>query len=242
MPRVWETCPVKESRLLVLFDLDGTLVDPAGSITGGIGAALAAAGLPVPAAPDLQRMVGPSLATGLREIAGVPADRVAEVIGHYRAGYRAHGMARSRPYPGIRAAVEQLRGSHTVAVATQKPEPLAHELLDIQGLAGLFASIHGSPADEQAAAALDGKAGIIRAALDRHAGTFSHAVMVGDRSHDVHGAAANGLDCIGVSWGFAAEGELEAAGAAAVVDSAQELLTVLESRAAQEGVGAHGRL
>ncbi len=240
---VWETVPVKESRLLVLFDLDGTLVDPAGSITGGISAAIAACGLPVPPEADLQRMVGPALMTSLREIAGVPEERISEVVAHYRAGYRKTGMAGSRPYPGIRETIGALRaGGATVAVATQKPEPLANELLRIQELDGLFDSVHGSPADERAAAALDGKATIIQAALARHSGGYDRAVMVGDRRHDVHGAAANGLDCIGVSWGFASDGELTAAGAAAVVGSAGELLAELQSFRAQERDCAHGRL
>ena len=234
---------MKESRLLVLFDLDGTLVDPAGSITGGIGAALAACGLPVPAGADLQRMVGPALVSSLQEIAGVPAARVPEVIARYRAGYRDTGMAQSRPYPGIRTVLEQLRAAgDVIAVATQKPEPLAHELLQVQGLSGYVDSVHGSPADEQAAAALDGKSTIIRAALHRHAGRWDRAVMVGDRLHDVQGAAANALDCIGVAWGFAADGELEAEGAAAVVGSAEELLTELDSFRARERACAHGCL
>ena len=240
---VWETVPVKESRLLVLFDLDGTLVDPAGSITGGISAALAACGLPVPAEADLQRMVGPALVTSLKDIAGVPEDRVPEVIATYREGYRAAGMAQSRPYPGIRQLLGQLRAEGAVlAVATQKPEPLAGELLRVQGLFDLFDSVHGSPADEQAAAALDGKKTIIGAALRRHAGSSARAVMVGDRRHDVEGAADNALDCIGVSWGFAADGELEAAGASAVVRTAEELLAELERFRAQERICAHGRL
>ena len=234
---------MKESRPLVLFDLDGTLVDPAGSITGGISAALAAGGLPVPATEDLERMVGPALVVSLRDIAGVPEERLAEVIARYRAGYQSEGMAQSRPYPGIRSVLEQLRASgYLLAVATQKPEPLAVELLRVQGLLDLFDSVHGSPADEQAAAGLDGKRTIIRAALIRHAGTFDSAVMVGDRMHDVHGAADNALDCIGVAWGFAGAGELEAEGAAAVVHSAGELLTELERFRAQEGTCAHGSL
>ena len=241
--QVWETVPVKESRLLVLFDLDGTLVDPAGSITGGISAALAACGLPVPADVDLQRMVGPALVTSLKEIAGVPEERVADVLSRYRAEYQRTGMAQSRPYPGIRRLLEQLRSAGAaLAVATQKPEPLAEELLRVQGLLDLFDSVHGSPADEQAAAALDGKRSIIRAALIRHAGSYDSAVMVGDRMHDVHGAADNALDCIGVRWGFAGDGELEAEGAVAVVHSAEELLTELKRFCAQERACVHGRL
>ena len=238
---VCQTWAVTSPRLLVLFDLDGTLVDPAGAITGGIGSALAAAGLPVPSQAQLQQMVGPALVTSLQHIAGVPADRIEEVIRHYREGYRSTGMAQSRPYPGIRAAVESLRTSCTVAVATQKPGTLAEDLLDVQGLSDLFASVHGSPADEQAAAALDGKRSIIRAAMDRHEGSYDLAVMVGDRLHDVEGARANGLDCIGVSWGFAAPGELEAAGAAAVVDTAQELAQAV-LRYARNGSALNGAL
>jgi len=231
---------VIELRLLVLFDLDGTLVDPAGSITGGISAALSDSGLPVPPAAELDRMVGPALAESLTRIAGVPAEKLDAVIGRYRAGYRESGMAASRPYPGIRAAVEELRGAGcTVAVATQKPEPIAKELLRVQKLDDLFASIHGSPADEQAAAT-DGKVSIIRAALNQHAGKYSAAVMVGDRLHDVEGAAANSIPCIGVSWGFAAEGELEAAGAAAVVETPAELKAAIVDAAGL--AGAHGTL
>nr|WP_304661660.1 HAD hydrolase-like protein [Arthrobacter sp. zg-Y238] len=231
--------PVTSPRLLVLFDLDGTLVDPAGAITGGIRSALTACGLPQPSEADLFRMVGPSLVTSLREIAGVPQDRLEAVIRHYRQGYRQTGMAQSRPYPGIQELVEKLRTEHTVAVATQKPEHLAMDLLGVQGMGTLFASVHGSPADEQAAAALDGKAGIIRAALDRHAGSYNRAVMIGDRRHDCEGAAANGIDCIGVSWGFAAAGELEAAGAAVVVDTAEELADAVLAYA-QNGAALNG--
>ena len=229
-----------EPRLLVLFDLDGTLVDPAGSITGGISAALTASGLPVPPPADLERMVGPALRESLTRIAGVPEEKLDAVIGRYRAGYRETGMAASHPYAGVRAAVQELRDAGcTVAVATQKPEPIARELLRIQNLDDLFASIHGSPADERSAAP-DGKVSIIRAALDRHAGEYSTAVMVGDRQHDVHGAAANSIPCIGVSWGFAAEGELEAAGAVAVVDSPRELKAAVAE--ASGLAGAHGTL
>ena len=226
------------SRLLVLFDLDGTLVDPAGSITGGIAAALDAAGLPVPPPADLQAMVGPALKDSLTRIAGVPADRLESVIASYRRGYRETGMAASRAYPGVAEAVRSLQAEGSlVAVATQKPEPIARELLAVQGLDTLFDSIHGSPADERRAAA-DGKVSIVRAALAEHEGRYSAAVMVGDRSHDVHGAAANGIPCVGVAWGFAQDGELEAAGAAAVVQFAAELPEAVH--AAVHAAGAHG--
>ncbi len=219
------------SPLLVLFDLDGTVVDPAGVITGGISAALSEHGLAVPAPAQLQRMVGPALVSGLREIASVPETLIAQVVHTYRAGYRSHGMAASSPYPGIAECLGSLAENGVVCViATQKPQWLAEELLQIQGLRHFFRSVHGSPRDEQEAAALEGKTTIIAAALNAHEGTFAQAVMVGDRRHDVEGAARNGLECIGVDWGFAAAGELESAGARTVVSSVRELQEELHGR------------
>jgi phosphoglycolate phosphatase len=174
-------------------------------------------------------MVGPSLVQSLTSLGGVPASRVQDVMATYRAGYVATGMAQSRPYPGVARCIEALSDAGAViAVATQKPEWLAEELLAAQGLRHLFASVHGSPRDETAT--VGGKEPIIRAALDHHGRGAAGAVMIGDRRHDVEGAAANAIECIGVSWGFAASGELEAAGAVAVVHSADELLEVLRGR------------
>lgn len=207
----------------VIFDLDGTLIDPAGGITGGIAAALHQAGLPVPEPAQLDAMIGPKLSHALLEIARVPAAKLDEVIRLYRAHYLAEGIARSRVYDGIRGLLESFaEAGRPAAVATQKPEYLARQVLDHHGLAGLFRSIRGSAADEAAAAqGPAGKAGIVAAAL---AGLGAgEAVMVGDRAQDVAGAAANGLECIGVGWGFALDGELGQAGAMAVVRSTSEL-------------------
>ena len=238
--RLWETWPVMNYRLLVLFDLDGTLVDPAGAITGGITKALMAHGLPRPSEDMLREMVGPPLATSLREIAGVHEDQVASVIAHYREGYRTQGMAASRPYPGVVEVVETLRtAGHLVVVATQKPEGLARELLDVQRMASLFDSVHGSP-DEERSPGTAGKTPIIAAALARHEGQYDGAIMIGDRSHDISGAVENGLDCIPVTWGFGSSDEFGVTGATTPATSAEALLELILKTAPQE-VG-HGNL
>ncbi|WP_288027458.1 HAD hydrolase-like protein [Arthrobacter sp.] len=228
----------------VLFDLDGTLVDPAGGITGGIEHALRAMDLPVPGPETLGRMVGPKLADGLVGILGVPEPQVADVIAEYRSWYTARGMGMSRVYPGIR---ELLAGLHArgvqLAVATQKPEPLARTLLAHHGLDRCFDVIRGSHADESIMPGEPGyragKAEIIASALDALAGP-ARPIMVGDRHQDVAGARANGLACVGVAWGFAPDGELEAAGVAGVVHSTQDLLEVLGGGPAAAGEGARG--
>ncbi len=224
---LWENARVTHLPALVLFDLDGTLVDPAGAITSGIAGALECAGLPVPSEDMLGTLVGPPLGDSLRG-AGVPEDRLGEVIALYRAGYRAHGMAASRVYPGIAELLERLLAAGmTLAVATQKPTGLARELLRLKGLDTFFEGIHGADGDDPAPDDPGlGKVPILQAALEA-ADEFGPVMMVGDRLYDMAAARHLGIPGIGVSWGFAADGELEASGASAVVHSMPELEAVI---------------
>lgn len=220
------------TKVPVIFDLDGTLVDPAGGITDGIAAALTQLGLAVPGQARMDAMIGPKLSHSLTEIAGVPAAQLAEAIRIYRAHYVNTGIGQSRLYPGVRELLESfVAAGRPIAVATQKPEALARTVLEHHGIAALFHTIRGSAADETAAAggpgAPAGKAGIVAAALadlgPHTAPDGRRPVMVGDRAQDVAGAAANGLDCIGVGWGFAPDGELHEAGAVEIVESTAAL-------------------
>jgi phosphoglycolate phosphatase len=219
---------VTSTTVPVIFDLDGTLVDPAGGITDGIAAALTEFGIPVPSQDLLDAMVGPKLSDSLLSIAGVPPAMLKNVIRSYRMRYLDTGISQSRLYPGIAELLESYSAAgRPVAVATQKPENLAHVVLEHHKISRRFAAIRGSAVDETATAAGPiGKTGIIAAAMADL--RTQHAIMVGDRAQDVAGALANGIDCIGVSWGFAPDGELEAAGAVAVVHDAPSLRNAIE--------------
>ena len=225
-----------QTTVPVIFDLDGTLVDPAGGISDGIAAALTELGLGVPNKALMDAMIGPKLSHSLTEIAGVPVDRLDDAIRIYRAHYLATGIGQSLLYPGIRALLESfVAAGRPIAVATQKPEGLARIVLEHHGIAALFHTIRGSAADEAAGAGVpSGKAAIVAEALadlSRHHGVdIRHAVMVGDRAQDVAGAAANGIDCIGVGWGFAPDGELDAAGAVEIVHSSAALHETIARR------------
>lgn len=216
-----------QTTVPVIFDLDGTLVDPAGGITGGIAAALEASGLPVPEPELLAAMIGPKLSDSLLSVAMVPAEKLDGVIRLYRHHYLATGIAQSRLYPGIKEVLEAFaEAGRPIAVATQKPEGLANIVLQHHGIASLFQSIRGSADNESSTEGPVGKADIIANALADL--STQHAVMIGDRAQDVAGAIANGLDCIGVRWGFAPAGELEVAGAVTVVDNSAGMVAAIE--------------
>ncbi|WP_218220102.1 HAD hydrolase-like protein [Nesterenkonia sp. Act20] len=221
----------------VLFDLDGTLVDPAGAITSGISHALGVHGIEVPDQERLDSFVGPPLAASLASLPGVTDALIPSIVEEYRQQYLAEGMQASRVYPGIEELLSTLNAAGvTCAVATSKPTGLAERLLSIMGIRDHFAAVHGSPEDESIPHA--GKGPIVGAALtaiglssstthDPASSREARVVMVGDRIFDVEGAADHGLQCIGVTWGYAPEGELQQAGAGPIVDTADQLRRAL---------------
>jgi phosphoglycolate phosphatase len=212
---------------VVLFDLDGTLIDPAGGITGGIAHALRALGLPVPAQPILEAMVGPKLADALLARTAASRHQIPELIAIYRRWYAETGMTMGRVYPGITDVLDGLVDAGVrLGVATQKPQKLAQTILEAHGLAAYFDVIAGASDNEPLQPGQpgyrSGKSEIIAAALQ--ALGDGPAVMIGDRAQDVDGATANGIPCLGAGWGFAEPDELANAGAAVVLDHARAVL------------------
>jgi phosphoglycolate phosphatase len=208
---------------LVLYDLDGTLVDSTPGIWSSIRVAAAELGLPDPTPGQLRSMVGPPLEDGFAGAFGLPPEDVARAVAAYRAHYTAGAMSDVQVYPGIPELLAGLRADCAVlAVATSKPEPFAVRVLEHVGLLPEFARVHGATLD----GAVRHKEQVVAAALAAHP-DGQRSVLIGDRSHDVLGAWAHGLACIGAGWGPAPPGELTAAGAVAVAPAPADVPSVL---------------
>lgn len=208
----------------VLFDLDGTLVDPAGAITSGIRYALRTHGLPDPGEDRVAALIGPPLHIGLRTLAGVDDANIDQIIATYREQYARQGMAQSQIYPGITQLLAQLRDAGMyLAVTTAKPEPIARQLLEVQGLDSAFDAVHGNRGEvgEHGSS----KAHIVAAAVQRADLNPQSCVVVGDRYYDLEAARDNQIRSIGVRWGFAQGSELAVADH--VVDNTSELAALL---------------
>lgn len=192
------TCTAADTRPeLVIFDLDGTLTDSAPGVVASFTHALAAVGAPVPDTNLAELVVGPPMHHTLAKL-GL-GDRADEAIAAYRADYTSRGWAINALYDGIAELLADLRAAGVrLAVATSKVEPTARRILEHFGIAGHFEVIAGASPDGVRAA----KADVIAHALDQLRPLPQRVVMIGDRSHDVDGAAAHGLDTMVVGWGY----------------------------------------
>ncbi|MHA3701425.1 HAD hydrolase-like protein [Jatrophihabitans sp. YIM 134969] len=222
-PRTAAEGPV-ERISTVLFDLDGTLSESAPSIIGAMRKAFADLGIPQLDAATEQSLIGPPWTYTLPPLIG--GHDVSDVIAAYRRHYVDGGMMyETNLYPGVTDILDLARDlGCTLAVATSKPEAYAVPIVERLGLAPYFATVCGDGLHYER----DTKALVIAEALQRLGNPPTDRVlMVGDRKHDVEGALAHGIDCIGVAWGYAPPGELEEAGAVWVWPDAADALATL---------------
>jgi phosphoglycolate phosphatase len=204
---------------VILFDLDGVLIDSRAAVTGCIAHALKAYGLPRQSPDSLERFIGPPLTLVFSELTGNPRDSalVLDCVASYRARYRETALHQTTAFQGIPEALSRLSEQYRLAVATSKSLAFAKLLLTGLGLNARFEHLAAPQPD----AHHEDKEMTIRAALS--ALRTERAVMVGDRSFDVVGAHACSLPAIGVSWGIGSRQELTAAGAEVIVDAPLEL-------------------
>ena len=206
----------------ILFDLDGTLTDSGEGILNCVIYALEKFGLPIPEREALRYFVGPPLHESFVK-QGVPADRAEEAVAVYRERYVPTGMFENTPYPGIRQLLERLTAEgHTLYVASSKPEWMCVEILTHFDLARYFRQICGATMDTSRT----NKEAVIAYLLAQWDGEGS-LVMVGDTKFDVIGAKAHGIPCIGVTWGYGSQAEMEAAGARGIAHTMDELYDLI---------------
>lgn len=186
----------------VLFDLDGTIANSAKGITESFAATLNKLGLPVPPPDELRTWVGPPPAESFRVRLGFDDAAAEHARQLYRKHYQRIGNADIRTFAAIPPVLEALATAGIpMAVATSKPEHTAVDVLERLNLARYFVTVSGASRDES----ISDKASIVGEALRRlHAGGVdtSHPVMVGDRLHDVVGAARHHVPTILVDWGY----------------------------------------
>ena len=215
---------MKSATRLVLFDLDGTLIDSQAGIFASLNHAFAQIGAALPSPEVLRSWIGPPFHQTFPSALGNDAARVESAIAHYREHYVETGWAGHTVYDGIGEVIELLhaRGAQ-LGVVTTKVLPQARKIVAHLPFGRHFARTY-APDGKTAHSA---KAEMIDEALRDFAIAPEHATMIGDRHFDIDGARANGVHGIGVTWGFGSIDELRGAGAHAIAHAPRELLALL---------------
>lgn len=220
----------------ILFDLDGTIVDSAPGITATLAYTFEKLGLPIPTPAQLLAFVGPPILDSFRDISGFSPEQARRALDIYRPQYLKTGVFDAKLYPGIPEVLRHIHESGIpLSLATSKPEGPATLILEHYDLLKYFDVITGASDDEVRSA----KADVVAEALKRltaFGADISRPVMVGDRSHDVHGAAEHNVPTIFVRWGYGSPAE--EVGTIGVANDADELETLLFRRRAQGSTSA----
>lgn len=214
----------------VLFDLDGTLTDPKEGITKSVAYALEAYGIHVEDLDSLCKFIGPPLKDSFVKFYGFSEEQGYEAVEKYREYFRPHGVYENKVYAGVDKLLAELKASgKMIILATSKPTVFANTILEHFDLMKYFDVVCGSELDGSRVK----KGDVITYALEQVAEKDtgfdkSKAVMIGDREHDILGAKENGLDSIGVLYGYGDRAEHEAAGADYIVETVEELIKTLD--------------
>lgn len=208
----------------IIFDLDGTLTDPMIGITKSVQYALRRYGIEEPDLRKLTPFIGPPLTDSFQKYYSFSPAQAREAVLVYREYFTERGIFENEELPGIREMLNGLRASgKQLFVATSKPELFARRIIRYFQMEDYFLFVGGADMEETRVK----KGDVIRYVMEEKKITAETAVMVGDREHDIIGAKENGLESIGVLFGYGSREELEEAGADQIAADAGELLKLL---------------
>ncbi|MGI6622205.1 MAG: HAD family hydrolase [Clostridiaceae bacterium] len=209
----------------ILFDLDGTLTDPAVGITNSIMYALKKYNIKVNDRSELYKFIGPPLLESFMKYYGFTEEEGKKAIEYYREYFGVKGLFENIIYDGIKDLLKSLKDNGKILlVATSKPQVFAEQILVHFKLDKYFSFIAGSN--------LDGtrikKAEVIEYALEGlNITELTKTIMVGDREHDIRGAKTIGIKSIGVLYGYGSKEELVNADADYIVQSVSEIKDIV---------------
>lgn len=205
----------------LFFDLDGTLTDSKPGITACIAHALRELGHAPPPQDQLHWCIGPPLSASFARLLGTEEPALlARAVELYRERFSTVGLFENALYPDVAATLAAFgAGGYRQCVVTSKPQVFARRIVEHFGLAGHLEEVYGSE--------LDGTRGdkgeLIAHVLRERKLVAAEVVMIGDREHDVLGAARCGVAVIGAAWGYGGADELRRHGARLIAGGMADL-------------------
>ena len=189
----------------ILFDLDGTILDSFEGVSNSVRYSLEKMNRNT----DIEyiRFLGPPLKDSYMKYCFMSEQEADLAVEFYRERYKTIGLFEGSLYDGIVELLTKLSKKYTLVLATSKPYEFAKILLDHYDISKYFTDVIGASFDDK----LSEKVDIIRFALEKLGGDKSEYLMVGDRLLDTDGAVENGIDALGVLYGYGDKSEHEKA-------------------------------
>lgn len=214
-----ETAKQMGRKNIILFDLDGTLTDPMEGITKAVQHALKKQGIIEENLWNLTKFIGPPLKESFMKFYGMSEEEAKKAVEDYREYFSPIGIFENVVYDGMEEMLAKLKEEGmTLCVATSKPEEFAKRILEHFQLEKYFSFVGGARMDGRT-----NKAEVIAYVLSEMKAEKKRTVMVGDREHDILGAKKNGIESIGVLYGYGDKEELQNAGANLIARDVAEL-------------------
>lgn len=212
------------NKNIILFDLDGTVIDSKLGIFNSIDYLFHKLNMPIPDESVKRRFIGPSIGASLRGIFGFSEKEAEDGVAIYREYYSTTGIMEFELYAGIAEHIRDLKVcGKTVGMATKKPEMFATRIIESVKLP--FDLVCGSEPNDHD----ESKAHIIKrasVALSKDA-NFNDVVMIGDSQYDIVGSNEVGVDSIGVMYGYGTREEFVENNATWICDSVADLSKLL---------------
>lgn len=211
----------------ILFDLDGTLIEPKEGITKCVAYALNKLNISVDNLDDLTVFIGPPLIDSFMQYYHMTLAEAEQAVVYYRERFKERGVIECELYDNVEKTLKLLKELNIkIMLATSKPEIFAEKILERFDIAKYFDLIAG--------ATLDGtrgeKSGVIKYVLDQfEINNLSEVAMVGDRKFDILGARKNNIDSIGVTYGYAIGNELIDNSPNYIINDILELIDIVKN-------------
>jgi phosphoglycolate phosphatase len=190
--------------LLIIFDLDGTLIDSSQDLAISMNATRAHFGLRAIESSLIYSYVGNGAAVLIERAMGgeLSAERLTDALKFFLNFYRAHALEHTKLYPGVREVIAELSDArHPLAVLTNKPVRISCDIIGSLGLSNYFVRVYGGNSFPNKKPDPAG----VRALMEETSSPAVETWLVGDSSVDVKTARNAGVRSCGVAWGFQPE-------------------------------------